>query len=138
VPEHPKDNKKQRYELLSEDDFRRKLPAIEYCDDLLVAFRDSGMISSGGMGAVPLSWLEVNAMNDGGCYGLSAWDKRQIMKMSVAYCSMSHKATKEIPPPYKHETTEEERKAFGLAQLKAMERIEAANAEVMKSKKPLR
>ena len=136
VPDEPKDNKKTRYSLLPAEDYRRKLPDVLGCDDLLIAFRDSGMVMSGGMGATPLTWQEIDAMNSGGCYGLNSWDKRQIREMSVNYCSVLHRATKNMPCPNQREATTEEKQALGLAQLRAMERAEQANNEIIKSKKP--
>lgn len=137
VPENPKGNKESRHKLLQKEDIRRELPEVVGCDDILTAFYNSGMAMSGGMGVAPLTWQEINAMNDGGCYALTAWDKRQIFAMSSGYCSMINRATKEIPAPYMRERTEDEAKALGLAQLRAMERAEAANNDIMKSKRRL-
>lgn len=134
MPNTPKDNKKSRYSLLSECDYRRELPKVEGCDDILVAFRDSGMAMSGGMGAVPLTWGEINAMIDGGAYRLGSWGKRQIKEMSNNYCSMLHMGTENIPSPISRDPTEEEKRALGLAQLRAMERMEKQNNELLKGR----
>ena len=137
MPDIPKDNKQPRHKILQPEDIRRELPDVDGCDDIIRAFHGSGMSMAGGMGAAPLSWQEINAMNDGGCYNLNAWDKRQIFAMSSNYCSMISRATKDVPAPYSRERTEDEARELGLAQLRAMERAEAANNDIMKSKKRL-
>lgn len=136
VPEQPKDNKKPRCKLLSKDDYRLDMPIVEHCNDVLKGFSDSGMAMAGGMGAVPLTWQELKAMNEAGGYFLGYWECQQIIKMSVAYCSMLQKARDNIPAPYQRELSQDEKQQLGLAQLRAMERAEQENNQIIKNKKP--
>lgn len=120
---------------MQDGDVRLELPPVEYCDDILQAFSDSGMAMAGGMGATPITWQELQAMNTAGGYYLGEWECRQVIKMSVAYCAMLQKGRENVPAPYQREMTEQEQYDLGLAQIKAMERMEAQNNALMKQKR---
>lgn len=67
------------------------------------------MFSSSGMGATPLTWVELDAFISRSGYHLTGFEAEQIMRMSRDYCSFSHRA-KELgcPPPYSEAITDDE------------------------------
>ena len=77
---------------------------------MIAAFQDCGLADNGGMAKTPLSWQEVKAYSDLTKTNLTAWEAKQVVYMSRAYCSMNHEATENrlIKPVYDPELTEEE------------------------------
>lgn len=110
-----------------------ELPEVEGCDYLVRAFILSGMTLSNGMGSTPLTWQELSAFRE--VVELDAWESKQIMQMSKAYCSMMYKAEERIPAPYSRELTDEDREWTAKQQLAAFDRIES-QASSIKIKAP--
>lgn len=88
----------------------------------------SGMCSSNGYGAVPLSWTEIEAFNAACALDLQAWEKRQIRSMSQVYCSVIHQAPDRSP--YVRIFTQEEWETLGNIQLQGMEQSERKASEI--------
>lgn len=75
---------------------------------LVKSFVLSGKCLSGGIGASPLTWQEIDALDRLQGLGLSPWDSEQLMMMSKVYLSVKHKASKDpsMLSPYAEETEE--------------------------------
>jgi hypothetical protein len=72
-------------------------PAPHITDRLI----EMGLTQAAGMGAVPLSWGEINAWCDRTAVDLEPWEARLIRRLSAAYLAESHKADDEnCPPPW--------------------------------------
>ncbi|MDP1026397.1 hypothetical protein Q5H91_04165 [Sphingomonas sp. KR1UV-12] len=66
-----------------------------------------GLTGSNGMGAVPLAWSEINEWARAAAFRVSAWEKRLIRALSVAYVAESHRAEDDTcPPPWLGEATD--------------------------------
>ena len=101
------DNPKTRLSLLPEDHPAKHLP--EANGYLTLCFELSGFCLSGSMGAIPLTWSEVNSFIDSSGYPLNGWEAEQLIKMSRTYCYMLSKAKKVgCPPPYQEGIEEEQ------------------------------
>lgn len=94
APPVDNDEREMRINLLSDRNPAKKLPDVEYCDDILEAFIMSGKVMSTGMGASPLTWQEITAMNDGANLGLGSWELTQIRRMSEVYCGANSAGSK--------------------------------------------
>lgn len=69
-----------------------------------------GLTEAAGMGAVPLSWLQINAWCARTNIDLEPWVGRLIRRLSAAYLAESHKAESEnCPPPWRTHVTRRER-----------------------------
>jgi len=69
-----------------------------------------GLVGTNGMGAVPVSWQEINAWQFVTGVQLEPWVARLMRRLSVAYVAMSRKAEHEsCPPPWKAPVTAWER-----------------------------
>lgn len=80
-------------------------PAPHITDRLI----EIGLTQAAGMGAVPLSWLEINAWCERTAVDLDPWEARLIRRLSAAYLAESHVADDEnCPPPWKAPVTARE------------------------------
>ncbi len=81
------------------------MPDTSSCLDIVKAFNMSGYAGSNGMGATPLSWQELTAMNYGAALHLTPWALSMVRKMSERYCRMYSLASdNNMPPPYIEDT----------------------------------
>jgi hypothetical protein len=81
-------------------------PAPHITDRLI----EIGLTQAAGMGAVPLSWLEINAWCERTAVDLEPWEARLIRRLSAAYLAERRKADVETcPPPWRAEVTARER-----------------------------
>ena len=77
------------------------MPVVAGCNDVLSAFNLSGYVMSGGMGATPLTWQEIQSLNEGAGLFLGSWAMRQVRSMSESYCRLLNQSSeKDIPPPW--------------------------------------
>lgn len=102
-------NPKSRVSTLEDGHPAKQIPDSDLY--LTLCFGLLGYCSSSGMGASPISWVELKAFSDQSGYRLNGWESEQIIQMSREYCSMSIKA-KELncPAPYRDGLTTEEEK----------------------------
>lgn len=78
-----------------------KLPDIEEASYLVGLLSELGFVSSNGMGAVPMSWLEIDAWLRVTQLELSIWERLTMKEMSEVYAAELSKATvKNYPAPY--------------------------------------
>lgn len=83
-------------------------PAPHIVDRLI----EIGLTEAAGMGAVPLSWREINEWQRAMEIPLAPWEARLIRKLSVEYLAASRRAEKELcRPPWQAEVTQAERDA---------------------------
>jgi hypothetical protein len=81
-------------------------PAPHIIDRLI----EIGLTEAAGMGAVPVSWREINAWCERTRVDLLPWEARLIRRLSADYLAMSRKAESETcPPPWRAPVTEQER-----------------------------
>ncbi len=73
-------------------------------------WRDIGFVSAGGMGAQPLTCVEVMAWQQGAGVSLTPWEFSAIRDMSRSYLEQSRISDKpECPPPYGNPVNEFDR-----------------------------
>lgn len=102
LPEKSKAKPVSRIKTLKDDHpALTSMPNVSNCTDIVKAFNMSGYVDSNGMGATPLSWQELTAMNYGAGLHLSPWALSMVRKMSERYCNMYSLASdNNIPPPH--------------------------------------
>jgi hypothetical protein len=82
-------------------------PALQYFVDALF---DAGPTSAAGMGAVPLTWADLEAWQRGTGVFFPPWQLRLIRKLSSEYLAESQAAdAHDAPPPWNREITEDRR-----------------------------
>lgn len=70
------------------------------CEFLVSVFVSSGMAQSGGMGLAPLTWVEIDALNNAMRYELRPRECQVLRQMSQAYCSWVKKGeSQNCEPP---------------------------------------
>lgn len=68
-----------------------------------------GLSEAAGMGAVPVSWITIEAWQRVTGTTIAAWEARLIRRLSTDYLTMSRKAESETcPPPWRAPVTERE------------------------------
>jgi hypothetical protein len=81
-------------------------PAPHIIDRLI----EVGLSEAAGMGAVPLSWREIDAWQRNTGTDLPPWEARLLRRLSSDYLAMSRKAEDEnCPPPWNAPVTDRER-----------------------------
>lgn len=81
-------------------------PAPHLIDRLI----EIGLTEAAGMGAVPLSWREINAWCDRTGVDLQPWEARLIRTLSSIYLAEGRRAESETcPPPWRAPVTARER-----------------------------
>ncbi len=81
------------------------LPIVD--EIVLGAFTSMRMRNIGGMGASPLTWLDVDAYSRMSCDNLTKWESEQVITMSVLYCTWLKKG-EEIGCPSPWESDEQQ------------------------------
>jgi hypothetical protein len=100
-------NPKPRFKTLPDDHQSRQLPEID--EYLALCFELSGFSMSGSMGAVPLTWSELDSFICRSGYKLSGFESEMMIRMSRAYCVMLSKASENgCPAPYQDIDIEDE------------------------------
>ena len=80
---------------------RPLFPDVGDAEYIIAYWFDLGKIQSGGMGAAPLSALEISAWMTASGLCLAPWEFRVLRRMSEAYLAQLHESEKpECPPPY--------------------------------------
>jgi len=80
-------------------------PAPHITDRLI----EIGLTQAAGMGAVPLSWLEINAWCHRTAVDLEPWEARLIRELSKVYLAEGRAAESETcPPPWRAPVTRRE------------------------------
>lgn len=103
VPEGEKKSRLKSYKELSEDHPLLKLPPIADAEYLVALLNEAGLFESSGMGAMPLSWKELNSWLYCTSLQLSTWEILTIKSMSEAYVSEYNQASeKDRTAPYEH------------------------------------
>ena len=78
-----------------------QLPDLDGAEYLVAHFREAGLMSSQGMGVIPLSWQEIESWLRVTELQLSVWEKLTIREMSEAYVGEFNKASaKDAAAPY--------------------------------------
>lgn len=105
---HDKDsNPKPRFHSLPVGHQARALPEIN--DYMSLCFELSGYCLNGSMGAIPLTWSEVDSFCNRSGYSLQGWETEQLIQMSRDYCYMLSKGAKiGCPPPYQEGISDED------------------------------
>lgn len=68
-----------------------------------------GLVQAGAGGAIPLSWLEIEAWQNNACIRLEPWEARLIHTLSTAYVAEGKRAEFEnTPSPWKVPITQRE------------------------------
>lgn len=92
------------FKASDEDHPSLKMPDIEtdYAASYLVGLlQEAGLMSSNGMGPVPLSWVDIDAWLRVTEYKLSMWEKLTIKKLSEDYVGELVQASdKQRPAPF--------------------------------------
>lgn len=108
----PEGSKKSRLTQLKESDGESvflQFPELDGAEYMVTLFQEAGLMSSNGMGAVPLSWQEIESWLDVTELRLTVWEKLTIREMSDAYVAALHQSTgKHDPAPYVPAVTPEE------------------------------
>lgn len=69
-----------------------------------------GLTEAAGMGAVPVSWLTIDAWQRVTGVAMTPWEARLIRRLSSDYLAMSRKAEDETcPPPWRAPVTVQQR-----------------------------
>lgn len=80
-----------------------QFPELDDAAYLVPMLREAGLMSSSGMGVVPLSWQEIESWLRCTELQVTIWEKLTIREMSEAYVAEFNKAsTKDAAAPYVH------------------------------------
>lgn len=112
IPEGRKESRLSAYKALDEDHPSLEMPDVETehsADYLVGLLHEAGLMSSTGMGPVPLSWVEIDAWLNCTQLKLDVWEKLLIKSMSEVYVGERLSATDPngVPPWTKPVSDEE-------------------------------
>jgi hypothetical protein len=103
VPEGAKNSRLKSYKELDENSSFLSLPNLDGADYLVTLLFEAGLVQSTGMGAVSLSWTEIESWLRVTQLNLSVWEKLTIKSMSEIYAGELGVATKrDAQAPYTH------------------------------------
>lgn len=103
-----------------------ELPDLaEYAAGYVIGLlHESGLMSTNGMGPVPISWLEIDAWLRTANLDLSLWEKLTVKRLSEEYVSELLQASdKNRPAPYVPEKDDIDREAVANKILSIFRRI---------------
>lgn len=101
VPEGAKNSRHKSLSDADENSSFLKLPKIPDAEYLVAFLYEAGLFGSNGMGAVPLTWAEINHWKECTDTVLTTWELLMIKKMSEAYVGEYNQASaKTRPAPY--------------------------------------
>lgn len=90
-----------RLQLLQARDQAPDMPPPGAAAHLVSYLYEIGPVSSGGMGAVVISWPEINAWQMATGIDLAAWEARGLRRLSQEYLAASHEAqAHDCPAPF--------------------------------------
>lgn len=118
VPEGAKTSRSEQYKAIDENHTMLELPDIEHehaAGYLIGLLYEAGLMSSSGMGPVPISWVEIDAWLKTTEMSITVWERAMIKKLSEAYVSELSRATEKTrQAPYSKKAEEEfDRVAIG-------------------------
>lgn len=79
-----------RMESLGESHPLLKMPKADRV--VIDAWSDMGLVDYGGMGKIPLKWSEILAYSTQSKSNLTAWESKQVQRISRVYCSFYQEA----------------------------------------------
>lgn len=123
VPEGSKSSRLTTYRELDENSTYLKLPELEDAAYLVGLLYEAGLMSTAGMGALPLSWQEIDAWLRTTERDLSVWEKLMIRELSEVYVGELNQASakdRESPYIYIPEPTQIDRDAVADKLLNAL------------------
>lgn len=102
VPEGSKKSRLTEFKDSSGDDSTfLQFPELDGAGYLVALLQEAGLIMSNGMGAIPLTWQEIESWLRVTELQLTVWEKLTIREMSEAYAAELASATdKHRPQPY--------------------------------------
>jgi len=102
IPEGSKKSRLASFKEASDDDSSfLEFPDIDDAEYMIPLLHEAGLMSSNGMGLVPLSWQEIESWLQTTELELSVWEKLTIKEMSEAYVAEFNKATaRDASAPY--------------------------------------
>jgi len=104
VPEGSKNSRLKSFKALDENSSFLQLPNIEGAEYLVALLSEVGFVSYSGVGAIAITWSEIESWLNCTELNLSIWEKLMLKEMSEAYASVLSTATdKHTPAPYIHE-----------------------------------
>lgn len=92
----PEGSKKSRLTAFTESDGESvflTFPELDGAGYLVALFQEAGLCMSNGMGAVPLTWQEIESWLRTTELRLTVWEKMSIREMSEAYVAELGKST---------------------------------------------
>ena len=112
TPEGSKKTRLATFKSADENHPSLRLPEIEQehaAGYLIGLLHEAGLMSSNGMGPVPLSWSEIESWIRCTELDLSLWERLTIKNLSEEYVGELSQATaKDRPAPFRHVEDEEE------------------------------
>lgn len=77
------------------------MPRLDEAQYVLTYWQELGMFQSNGMGATPLSAMEIAAWQQCSGIALQSWEFHILREMSRAYLAQLHESeSPDCPPPY--------------------------------------
>ena len=101
TPEGGKKSRLTLYREIDENSSFLRLPELDAASYLVVLLQEAGIMSTTGMGALPLSWQEIDAWLRCTQRDLSIWERLTIRELSEVYVGELNQASaKDRPQPY--------------------------------------
>lgn len=99
------ENKLSRLDARIKSGGEPDLPPIDSALEFLIGYLfDAGPTSASGMGAVPLTWADLEAWERGSGVALQPWQARLIRQLSAEYLAEAQVAdAHDAPPPWAQE-----------------------------------
>lgn len=110
IPEGSKKSRLASFKAVSEEHTSLNMPDIENehsAGYLIGLLNEAGLMSSSGMGPVPLSWLEIDAWLRCTELDISVWERLTIKRMSEEYVAERCETDPNRPAPFIYMTLEE-------------------------------
>ena len=125
--DRPRLSRREQYERGAEP--YDEPPPPDHYDYLLSWWADAGMVSSNGMGTVPLSRLEIKQYSDDECIAMRPWERSHLVKLSRRYCwAQNHFKQAGIPAPYISDETIQEKQELDESRKAMAKRMAALTA----------
>ena len=102
-----------RLETLTQNHQAPSMPAPGAAAHLAGYLFELGPVGSGGMGAVAISWPDIDAWQNATGIELATWEARALRRLSQEYLAASHDAKeRDCPAPYSEELDHTDRAAI--------------------------
>lgn len=114
-PKQPKKGSGEAPKLSRQDQMKKSGLAVQMppnpAPHIIGWLIEIGLTGSNGMGAVPISWHEINEWQAGTGISLSSFETRLIHKLSVEYVAEGRRAEDEgCPAPWAAPVTDDDRR----------------------------